>query len=121
MKTDVWKRWGARFKEHAREKDLNLAKIAELMDLSEPTLRSWTNGNRKINLEDFFALCAAAELNPATILFGMPIMTETQRNAIGQLATSVLEADPAASPNYKGLTKHLKKAAKSRSKQTVKS
>lgn len=61
--------WGPRFREMARAKGLNLAKLAERMGLAESALRHWTNGTREVNLTDFLHLCASADLDPATILF----------------------------------------------------
>jgi transcriptional regulator with XRE-family HTH domain len=64
-----WKTWGPRFRQQCRDKNLNLAKIAERIGLAESTVRSWTNGTREINLSDFFRLCAAAEIEPDEVLF----------------------------------------------------
>ena len=61
--------WGRRFREGSKRKGLNLRQIAERMDLAESTVRSWTNGNRDINLTDFLKLCEAAGLDPAVTLF----------------------------------------------------
>lgn len=65
----AWKTWGARFRDQMRAKELNLAVLADRMSLAESTLRSWTNGNRDINLSDFFRLCAAAGIDPHDVLF----------------------------------------------------
>ncbi len=64
-----WREWAKRFREECERRELSLAKIAERMDKAESTVRSWTNGNRAINLTDFFRLCAAAEIDPQSILF----------------------------------------------------
>ena len=61
--------WGPRFRQMARDKGLNLAKLGEAMGLSEGALRHWTNGTREVNLTDFVKLCDAADLDPAIILF----------------------------------------------------
>lgn len=116
---DEWKKWGKRLREHIREKNMNLAKLAEKLELSEATLRSWTNSTRKINLEDFFLLCRTADLDPAVILFGMPIMSQEQRQNMGKLAISILEADPTTAPGYKGLAQGLQRAVMARKKREV--
>lgn len=61
--------WGPRFRQLARAKGLNLAKLGETLGLTEGALRHWTNGTREINLTDFIRLCTAADLDPALILF----------------------------------------------------
>lgn len=68
--------WGARFRQAAYQKGWSLATLAEEMvdengkPMAESSLRSWTNGNRDINLSDFLRLCGIAKLDPAVILFG---------------------------------------------------
>ena len=61
--------WGARFRELLKAKHSSLAKIAPLLDLSESAVRHWTNGTRQITLTQFLQLCAAAEIDPAVVLF----------------------------------------------------
>jgi transcriptional regulator with XRE-family HTH domain len=61
--------WGARFRESLKAKGLSLGQLARELDLAESTLRSWTNGTRDINLSDFLRLCAAAQIDPAFVLF----------------------------------------------------
>lgn len=61
--------WGPRFREQSRAKGFNLGHIAGKLGLAESTVRSWTNGTRDINLSDFLRLCAAAQLDPAVLLF----------------------------------------------------
>lgn len=106
---DGWKEWGMRLRAHLREKDRNLAWLALETNLAESTLRSWTNGTREINLSDFFMLCQTAKLDPATILFGHPLMTPEHKRQIGQLAATIIEADPSAAPHYGKLIKSIKK------------
>jgi transcriptional regulator with XRE-family HTH domain len=64
-----WQDWGTRFRNGCREKGTSTRKVSEKLDLAESTVRSWINGTREINLSDFFRLCAAAGLDPASILF----------------------------------------------------
>lgn len=61
--------WGVRFRTLAKAKGFNLRQIAEKLEMSESGVRSWTNGQRAINLEDFLALCKAAGIDPAQTLF----------------------------------------------------
>lgn len=61
--------WGARYRQAIKLKGLNLAKVAEKLDIHESTVRSWTNGHRDINLVDFLKLCRAAEVDAWPILF----------------------------------------------------
>lgn len=97
-----WLDWGNRFRTQIKERNLTLAQVGERMSPQrvESTLRSWTNDTRKVNLLDFFEMCSAAEVDPAIVLFGRPIMTELQRDALGALTASLLESDPTASPSY---------------------
>lgn len=111
---DSWKAWGKRLRVHLKESDSSLAKLAEKMDLSEPTLRSWTNGNREINLSDFFLACRHAKADPAQILFGQPLMSDDVKKKIGALAVSVLEADPAANPDYGDMITKIKRDVRKR-------
>lgn len=95
-----------------KEKKLSLAGVSEKMGMAESTLRSWTNGTREINLSDFFKLCAAAQLNPAQVLFGsVPLDPETRRS-LGELVTGVLDADPAILSDYQKMTKKLRQTVK---------
>lgn len=64
-----WRSWATRFREECRRRELSLGQVAERLDVAESTVRSWTNGNREINLGDFFRLCAAAEIDPQRLLF----------------------------------------------------
>ncbi len=64
-----WKGWGPRFRAECRKNQITLAIVAGRLDQAESTVRSWTNGNREINLSDFFRLCAAAEIEPRLVLF----------------------------------------------------
>lgn len=118
-KPHAWLDWGNRFRAQAKEKGRSLAQVAALMispetdeALAESTLRSWTNGTRQINLSDFFWLCDTAEVDPAMVLFGQPMLTEVQREALGALTASLLEADPTASPNYEKFTKGVQKSVR---------
>ena len=112
---EAWKFWGRRLRNHLRESDSNLAELAEKMDKVESTLRSWTNGTRQINLSDFFEACQKAGADPAVMLFGHPIMSESLKKQLGNLAVSVFEADPSANPDYGGMiTKIKKKSSKMR-------
>lgn len=62
-------RWARRFREALKAQESSLAKVAEKMGVAESTVRSWTNGHRDINLDDFLRLCNAAEVDAAVILF----------------------------------------------------
>lgn len=114
---DPWKHWGRRLKVHLKENGQNLAGLAEKMTnsgtpIAESTLRSWTNGNRQINLTDFFEICAKAEADPAQILFGQTLMSAEVEQQIGNLAAAVIKADPAIKPTYGKLVGKLSKAGK---------
>ena len=61
--------WGRRFRDACKQKGVSLSQVAANLELSESTVRSWTNGVRDINLSDYFRLCDAAGLDPAVILF----------------------------------------------------
>jgi transcriptional regulator with XRE-family HTH domain len=94
-----WKTWGSRFRQQCRDKGLNLAKIAERLDLAESTVRSWTNGTRKINLSDFFRLCGAAGIEPSEVLFAEADQNQPLPDAEKFLAMT--EAWRYASPEWK--------------------
>lgn len=81
--------WGPRFKRAIKAKGLNLSQIAEKLDMSESALRSWTNGHREINLDDYLRLCSVAEVDPAVVLFGDKV--DEQFLAIGEAWS---KADP---------------------------
>lgn len=105
-KSSEWKSWGERLKYHLKASGSSLAKLAERMPnrdgepMAESTLRSWTNGTRRINLEDFFELCRRAEADPAVILFGHPVMTDNLKQQLGHLAATVFDRDPTKNPDY---------------------
>lgn len=107
-----WKTWGRRFKELAKENGHTLVSLSEQMELTDAALRHWTNGTREINLSTFFRLCELAQVDPAQVLFGAPIMSTEIRQGLSDLAKSVLEADPAASPSYHKLGNRLRRAPK---------
>lgn len=109
-----WTLWGRRLKTHLKEKGENLASLAEKMTLSEATLRSWTNGTRRINLVDFMNACRLAKADPAQILFGKPVLSDDLKKQLGELAVTVLEADPASNPDYETMIAKMKKSAKKR-------
>lgn len=81
--------WAKRFKIEIKTLGLNLATVAERMKLSEPTLRSWTNGTRDANITDFFALCTAAGVDPEIVLFGDQPTKEGVSKWALQLATKI--------------------------------
>ena len=94
-----WKIWGPRFRQQCRDKGLNLAKIAERLDLAESTVRSWTNGTREINLSDFFRLCSAAGIEPGEVLFAESAQNQPLPDAENFLAMT--EAWRYATPEWK--------------------
>lgn len=95
-----WHGWGERLKTHLEQRDENLAKLSEKMTnrdgdpMAESTLRSWTNGTRKINLVDFIRLCSAAQADPALILFGRPLVPKGAADHLSALVTSLRAAEP---------------------------
>ena len=84
--TDPWATWGRRFRDHVKKKGWTWARVAEMTEWSESTLRSWTNGTRSINLVDFFALCKKTEADPALILFGTSTLNSGQRELLRNVA-----------------------------------
>lgn len=69
-KKPAWKDWGPRFRELSQQKGLSTRRLAESLELAESTVRSWLNGNREINLTDFFLICQVGNIDPAAVLFG---------------------------------------------------
>ena len=98
-----WKLWGPRFRAHMRENRLSTRVLAERLRMSESALRSWLNGNREINVTDFFRLCDLARADPRRILFGQLGLTTAQRKALGQRVVEILEADTALLPRSRQL------------------
>ena len=91
-----WKLWGPRFRVHMRENRLSTRGLAERLRMSESALRSWLNGNREVNVTDFFRLCDVAKADPRRILFGQVGLTAAQKQAPGRRVVEILEADDAA-------------------------
>ena len=112
-----WRKWGPRFKVLAKENGSSLADVAEKLKMSESGVRSWTNGTRQINLSDFFALCAAAKVDPSQALFGRVGLSVEQKAKLGELLTSVLETDSAIHPDYPAMAKSLQSDLKLRRKK----
>ena len=98
--TNEWKLWGPRFRVHMRENRLSTRVVAERLRMSESALRSWLNGNRQVNVTDFFKLCDVANADPRRILFGQVGLTAAQKQAVGQRVVEILEADTASLPSY---------------------
>lgn len=94
---------------------MSLRACAQKMELTEGALRHWENGNRNINLEDFFKLCEIAEVDPCQILFGAPMLSPELReslNELGEVSKKLFLADPLSNPNYGNMMLKLKKAQK---------
>lgn len=108
-KTGNWEHWGARLRAHVKDQQIQWAKIAEGIEQAESTIRSWCNGTREINLRDFFRLCAAANAEPAQILFGRMTITDDQRMRLGNLVVSVLESDPTVAQHYAPMVSEIKR------------
>lgn len=70
-KRPVWQDWGTRFRHACRDKPtpLTTKDVADRLGMAESSVRSWLNGTREINLSDFFRLCDAVGIDPATVLF----------------------------------------------------
>lgn len=110
---DIWRTWGQRFRNARKEKGLSLRSCALKMELTEGALRHWENGNRNINLEDFFRLCEIADVDPCLILFGAPMLSPEMReslNELGEVSRKLFLADPLSNPNYGSMMRRLKKA-----------
>lgn len=86
--TETWTGWAQRFRQHCSRHGLKLKDVADRLGKAESTVRSWTNGTREVNLTEFFALCAAAQADPATVLFGHVVLTERQRELVDALSAS---------------------------------
>lgn len=85
--------WRKRLRDGFRVKELTLAQVAERMELAESTLRSWTNGNREPNLDDFFRLCAVTELDPQETLFGTAPKQAARAQAVMEPPATMTEAE----------------------------
>ena len=90
---------------------LSQERLAGDLGVVQGTIGHWLRGRNKINLEDFWRLCAAAGADPKFILFGPEDKT---------LATSikqVLSAHPELIPGYPKYEKALRRS-KRRSRTT---
>lgn len=96
----------------AKEKGHSLASLAETLGRSESGLRSWTNGTREINLSEFFELCQVADVNPSQALFGDVPMDPDVKRQLSELAKTIIDADPAASPEYRKTANRLRTKVK---------
>ena len=67
---DDWKTWPRRFRQHMRKTGQTQETLGEALGVSQGAIGHWLRGRNKINLEDFFRLCAAAKADPRLILFG---------------------------------------------------
>ena len=104
---DEWKLWGKRIRVQMRERRLRPVAVAHKVGISEPALRSWINGNREINLSDFFRLCDAVRADPRQMLFGSVGLSEEQRQLLGQRVVQILESDTATNSHYPKLVRNL--------------
>lgn len=111
-----WRKWGARFREAVKEQEKKYDDIGATMKPPrvESSIRSWTNGTRKINLVEFFELCRAADVDPAMILFGRPLMTVALQESLTGFARKVIESDPASSPTYGKFGDNIRKSVRAR-------
>lgn len=119
--------WGGRLREHLKNNGETLANLAKKMRNPETgdervdvTLRSWLNGNRKINLSEFLELCIQAGADPAFILFGRPLMREDVNDHLNALVHSLGSADPTAHDAYRKQAKEAKAPTKSKPRSTAK-
>ena len=64
-----WQDWGRRFETEMKAKGLDTQQLAVRISRAYSTVRGWINGSREINLSDFFLLCGAAGIDPASVLF----------------------------------------------------
>jgi hypothetical protein len=46
--------------------------LAAKLDMHPNSIRAWINGNRDLNLVDFFRLCSAGGIDPQAVLFTAP-------------------------------------------------
>jgi transcriptional regulator with XRE-family HTH domain len=109
LMANEWKLWGPRFRAHMRENRLSTRVLAKRLRMSESALRSWLNGNREVNVTDFFRLCDVANADPRRILFGRVSLTAAQKQAVGRRVVEILEADTATLPGYSQLVRSSKK------------
>ena len=112
-----WELWGKRFRALIKDRGLTLGTLSGKLDMSESGLRSWVNGNREINLADFFRLCKAASIDPSQVLFGSVRISEEQRKQLGQIVGAILDSDPSSQPGYAPAVEKLRKDIKKRTTQ----
>lgn len=104
---DEWKEWGKRVRVQMKERRMRPGAVAAKLGIAEPTLRSWLNGSREINLSDFVRLCAAVKGDPRQLLFGSLGLSAEQKFALGQRVVEILETDTAVNPAYPHLVRQL--------------
>ena len=94
-----------------REQRLSTRVLAERLRMSESALRSWLNGNREVNVTDFFTLCDVAKADPRRILFGQLSLTAAEKQALGKRLVEILETDTTALPGHPQPAQPLREAS----------
>lgn len=105
-----WATWADRFRKHMTVHGLTQGGIGAVMEpkaKSASTVGNWLSGHNKINLEDFFALCAAAGAKPHLILFGeeMRALAKASLDAFSGLEQPVQD-----NPRYQQFETRLRKS-----------
>ena len=64
---------GAYIKEYMKDKGIKQSFVAEKINLSPQILGAMLNGQRKIEVAEFYAICSAMEADPTEIAVGAGI------------------------------------------------
>lgn len=88
---EAWKGWGERYRLLRKVTGVPFSEIADGLGCAESSLRSWLNGTRPIRLDHFFQACELANVDPALVLFGHPLVTEEQKKKITDAVAKALQ------------------------------
>lgn len=72
---------GAYLKAYMKEKGIKQSFVAEKINLSPQILSAMLNGQRKIEVKEYYAICSAMEANPTEIAIGAGIYNVHQTTA----------------------------------------
>ena len=72
---------GAYLKAYMKEKGIRQSFIAEKINLSPQILGAMLNGQRKIEVTEFYAICSAMEADPTELAIGAGIYKVQQATA----------------------------------------
>lgn len=92
----AWLDWRSRFKAHVKRSKIGWESVASKLNLTTGAVRHRLNTTRNVKLDAFFRMCAAANADPAMILFGRPLMTEEKSKELHEFVAKWVGAQQIA-------------------------